>query len=42
MQYLIPATALKFLILGALGLAALGLIILLVLLLRDWKNKSVW
>ena len=42
MQYLISVTALKFLIFGALGLAALGLLILLVLLFRDWRNKSIW
>lgn len=42
MQYLISAAALKYLIFGALGLAALGLLILMVLLFRDWNNKSIW
>lgn len=42
MQVLISSTALQTLIYAALGMAALGLVILLVLLFRDFRNGAIW
>jgi len=42
MKFLISALALKALIYAALGLAFLGLVVLLTLLYKDFKNRSIW
>lgn len=42
MSFLISPFALKVLIYGALALAGLALVTLLVLLIIDWARKSIW
>lgn len=42
MQLLISQNVLHFIILAALAMAGLGLVTLIVLLIRDSRNRSIW